>query len=75
MAAGRVAWYPPGHPGRPAPVVLLFGNVANIHDLTALEQAAAIRSGELSPVDITEHYLARIDRLNSQTGAFYTVTA
>ncbi len=49
--------------------------MADIHDLTALEQAAAIRSGELSPVDITEHYLARIDRLNSQTGAFYTVTA
>ncbi|MHB1596590.1 MAG: amidase [Streptosporangiaceae bacterium] len=49
--------------------------MTEIHDLTALEQAAAIRSGELSPVDITEHYLARIDRLNSQTGAFYTVTA
>ena len=75
MAAAQAARCPPGHPGRPAAVVLLFGNVADIHDLTALEQAAAIRSGELSPVDITEHYLARIDRLNSRTGAFYTVTA
>jgi amidase len=75
MSADQAARRPPGRPGRPAAVVLLFGNVADIHDLTALEQAAAIRSGELSPVDITEHYLARIDRLNPQIGAFYTVTA
>ncbi len=40
-----------------------------------LELAAAIREGELSPVEITDHYLDRIDRLNDQTGAFYTVTA
>ncbi|HEY3903138.1 MAG TPA: amidase [Streptosporangiaceae bacterium] len=46
-----------------------------IHDLTVLELAAAIRQGELSPVEITDHYLDRIDRLNDQTGAFYTVTA
>jgi amidase len=39
-----------------------------------LEQAAAIRAGDLSPVEITDHYLDRIDRLNGQTGAFYTVT-
>ena len=38
------------------------------------ELAAAIRSGELSPVDIADHYLGRIDRLNEQVGAFYTVT-
>ena len=43
--------------------------------MTVLELAAAIRQGELSPVEITEHYLDRIDRLNEQTGAFYTVTA
>src|SRR5215472_7925577 len=54
---------------------LLFGNVTQIHDMTVLELAAAIRSGELSPVEITDHYLARIDRLNADTGAFYTVTA
>ena len=29
----------------------------------------------MSPVEITEHYLQRIDRLNEQVGAFYTVTA
>ncbi len=43
--------------------------------MTVLELAAAIRDGELSPVEITDHYLDRIDRLNEQTGAFYTVTA
>src|SRR5260370_8723854 len=43
--------------------------------MTALELAEAIRQGELSPVEITDHYLDRIDRLNEQTGAFYTVTA
>jgi amidase len=43
--------------------------------MTVIEQAAAIRQRELSPVEITDHYLDRIDRLNEQTGAFYTVTA
>jgi amidase len=49
--------------------------VTQIHDLSAREQAAAIRDRELSPVDITEHYLNRIDRLNDEVGAFITVTA
>src|SRR5215469_7237251 len=53
---------------------LLFGTVTQIHDLTVTEQAAAIRSGETSSAEITEHYLDRIDRLNEQVGAFYTVT-
>src|ERR1700722_511204 len=48
--------------------------MAEIHDLTVTELAAAIRSGELSPVAVTEHYLDRTDRLNEQVGAFYTVT-
>jgi amidase len=48
--------------------------VTQIHDLTVTEQAAAIRSGETSSAEITEHYLDRIDRLNDQVGAFYTVT-
>ncbi|MGH3398882.1 MAG: amidase family protein, partial [Streptosporangiaceae bacterium] len=48
--------------------------MADIHDLTVTEQAAAIRDGQLSPVEITDHYLGRIDRLNEQVGAFYTVT-
>jgi len=49
--------------------------VTQIHDLSARELAAAIRDRELSPVDITEHYLNRIDRLSDQVGAFVTVTA
>jgi len=50
-------------------------SVTQIHDMTVLELSAAIRDGKLSPVEITDHYLGRIDRLNEQTGAFYTVTA
>jgi amidase len=49
--------------------------MAQIHDLTLLEQAAAIRNGEVSPVAITDHYLSRIDELNASVGAYYTVTA
>jgi amidase len=49
--------------------------MTQIHDLTVLELAAAIRQRELSPGEITGHYLDRIERLNAETGAFYTVTA
>ena len=49
--------------------------MTRLHDLTALEQAAAIRSGELSPLELTDHYLDRIERLNERVGAFVTVTA
>jgi amidase len=48
--------------------------VTDIHDLTVTELTAAIRAGEVSPVQVTDHYLDRIDRLNEQVGAFYTVT-
>jgi amidase len=46
-----------------------------LHDLSALEQAAAIRGGEVSSVELTEHYLDRISRLSDAVGAFVTVTA
>lgn len=36
--------------------------MAELHDLTALEQGALIRSGEISPVELTEHYLQRMAR-------------
>jgi amidase len=49
--------------------------VSSLHDLTALELAAAIRGGEVSPSEATEHYLDRIERLDDQLGAFVTVTA
>ncbi len=55
-------------------VGLPFGNVTQIHDLSVTELAAAVRTGETSSAEITEHYLDRIDRLNEQVGAFYTVT-
>ncbi|AZS70994.1 amidase [Streptomyces lydicus] len=48
--------------------------MAELHDLTALEQAQGIRSGELSPVELTEHFLARIERLDDTLGAFLTRT-
>jgi amidase len=48
--------------------------VTDIHDLSVTELAAAIRAGEVSPVQVTDHYLDRIDRRNEQVGAFYTVT-
>jgi amidase len=48
--------------------------VTQLHDLTALEQAAAVRAGEVSPTDLVEHYLARIDALDAGLGAFITVT-
>lgn len=46
-----------------------------MHDLSALDQAAAIRSGDLSPVDLVAHYLQRIEKLGPALGAFVTVTA
>jgi amidase len=49
--------------------------VTQIHDLTVLEIAAAIRSRELSPVEVTGHYLDRIETLDPSVGAFFTVAA
>jgi amidase len=49
--------------------------MADLHDLTALEQGAAIRSGETSTGELVEHYLARIEALDATLGAFVTVTA
>src|SRR5580700_4430172 len=49
--------------------------MAQIHELTMIELAAAIRAGELSPVTVTDHYLRRTQELNEQVGAFFTVTA
>jgi amidase len=48
--------------------------MTQIHDLTARELAAAIRSRELSPVAVTDHYLSRIDEKNATLGAYFTVT-
>jgi amidase len=44
--------------------------VSEPHDLTALEQGAAVRRGELSPRELASHYLNRAD----EVGAFVTRT-
>ncbi len=48
--------------------------MSELHDLTALEQGAAIRAGEVSSAELVEHYLARIERYDKELGAFVTVT-
>ncbi len=48
--------------------------VSALHDLTALEAAAAVRRREVSPVELVDHALGRIDRLDGQLGAFVTIT-
>jgi amidase len=45
------------------------------HELTALEQWQALQRGDLGPVELTEHYLGRIEALDAGLGAFVTVTA
>ena len=52
-----------------------ISTMTQIHELTMIELAAAIRAGELSPVTATDHYLRRTQELNDRVGAFYTVTA
>jgi amidase len=49
--------------------------MTELHELTALEQAAAVRAGEAAPAELVRHYLDRIERLNDRYGAFITVTA
>jgi amidase len=49
--------------------------VTQLHDLTALEVAAAVRRREVSPVELVDHALDRIERLDEQVGAFVTSTA
>ncbi|UGY90555.1 amidase [Streptomyces gobiensis] len=48
--------------------------MTELHDLSALEQAQAIQAGTLSPVELTEHYLDRMNRLDGSLGAFLTPT-
>lgn len=44
--------------------------MAQLHDLTALEQGDLVRRGEVSPLDLVDHYLGRTD----DVGAFITPT-
>jgi len=45
------------------------------HELTALDQADALRRGELGVLELTEHVLTRIEHLDARLGAFAMVTA
>jgi amidase len=42
---------------------------------SALDLAKSIRAREISPLEIANVYLERIDRLNHQLGSYFTVTA
>nr|WP_314845551.1 amidase [uncultured Microbacterium sp.] len=46
-----------------------------LHDLTAIQQLSALRAGELRPLDLVDHYLDRIQRLDAGLGAFVEITA
>src|SRR5690554_426147 len=46
-----------------------------LHDLTAQEQWHRLQRGDFTPAELTEHYLARIERMDPGLGAFVTVTA
>ncbi|MFN4001472.1 amidase [Microcella sp.] len=46
-----------------------------LHHLSALEQGEWLRRGRISPRELVEHYLARIERHNSAVGAFTVVEA
>lgn len=47
----------------------------DLHFLTIAEAARLIAARKLSPVELTEAYLARIERLDGQLDSFVTVTA
>ncbi|MEO9324992.1 amidase [Nocardioides sp. C4-1] len=47
--------------------------MAELHDLTALEQGDLLARGEISSLELTEHYLERADRLDD-VGAFVRLT-
>ncbi|MFD1576096.1 amidase [Agromyces cerinus subsp. nitratus] len=48
--------------------------MTSLHDHTALELHQMLQRGDVSPVELTEHYLSRVERLNPEVGAFATVT-
>ena len=50
-------------------------NDRDLHLLTIAEAARLIESRSLSPVELTQAYLERIDRLNANLGAYITVMA
>lgn len=49
--------------------------MSDLGELTLVEAAQAIRAGEVSPVELTEHYLARIEETEPAVHAYVTVAA
>lgn len=49
--------------------------MTQLHDLDATDQAALLRRGEVSSVELVQHHLDRIDTYAERLGAFITVAA
>lgn len=46
-----------------------------LHDLSLAEAAAAVRSGEVAPIELTDVMLVRIERLDPTLNSYITITA
>ncbi|MEN5072693.1 amidase [Isoptericola cucumis] len=46
----------------------------DLHELTAVRLRDLLRTGELAPAEVADHFLARIERANPDLGAFVAVT-
>jgi amidase len=49
--------------------------MTELHEYTAVELHQLLQRGQVSPVEVTRHFLGRIERLDPVLGAFATVTA
>src|SRR5688500_1567555 len=49
--------------------------MSDLTDLTIAEAAGRIRARELSPLELTEAYLRRIELLNTRINAYVTITS
>lgn len=49
--------------------------MSELHHLTLAQLAAGLRARQFSSVELTQHFLSRIERLNPQLNALITVTA
>ncbi len=49
--------------------------MAELHELTGLELAAAYRAGDTTPREAVDHLLARVEEHSDEVGAFVTVTS
>lgn len=49
--------------------------MAAVHDLSAVELRDALAAGDVGAVEVTAHFLDRIDAANTRLGAFVSITA